>query len=412
MLPAMTAGNWLRAAREPRWRALAGAFVTVVLAQGLSNSFPVFLLPISDDLGGLRSLSAAVYSVHNLVTGLVGTVVDALMRRVGERRIMLAGAVIMGGGVALAATADSPLALLLWFGVIAGGGAGLLGSVAQLVVLSRWFPTARGAVNGVAFSGMGLGIFLAAPLTALLVDHVGWRWAMASLGAGAGLLLLPAVLLTPRLMTERLDSPAPSAAHSADGPGLSTALATPRFWCFAAAFFFTPVSNFMVTTHQVAHMVEAGIDARRAAAAFGTVGLLSALGRVTFGTLSDRWGRVPTALLSYVATAGGTLALLLLAPGSPGWLLWAYVLPFGLTFGARGPIVAALTADVYRGRSFGSVLGVITFGNRVGSAIGPWLGGVIYDLTGSYRLAFGVSIVALAVAAVAFAAAGRSRASD
>jgi MFS family permease len=168
----------------------------------------------------------------------------------------------------------------------------------------------------------------------------------------------------------------------------------------------------MVTTHQVAHMVEAGIDARRAAAAFGTVGLLSALGRVTFGTLSDRWGRVPTALLSYVATAGGTLALLLLAPGSPGWLLWAYVLPFGLTFGARGPIVAALTADVYRGRSFGSVLGVITFGNRVGSAIGPWLGGVIYDLTGSYRLAFGVSIVALAVAAVAFAAAGRSRASD
>ena len=216
--------NWLRAAREPRWRALAGAFVTVVLAQGLSNSFPVFLLPISDDLGGLRSLSAAVYSVHNLVMGLVGTVVDALMRRVGERRIMLAGAVIMGGGVALAATADSPLGLLLWFGVIAGGGAGLLGSVAQLVVLSRWFPTARGAVNGVAFSGMGLGIFLAAPLTALLVDHVGWRWAMASLGAGAGLLLLPAVLLTPRLMTEPSASPAPSAAHSDDGPGLSAAL--------------------------------------------------------------------------------------------------------------------------------------------------------------------------------------------
>ena len=120
---------------------------------------------------------------------------------------------------------------------------------------------------------------------------------------------------------------------------------------------------------------------------------------MTFGTLSDRWGRVPTALLSYVATAAGTLALLLLAPGSPGWLLWAYVLPFGLTLGARGPIVAALTADVYRGRSFGPVLGVITFGNRVGSAIGPWLGGVIYDLTGSYRYAFVTSLAALALAA-------------
>src|SRR4029450_5747229 len=125
------------------------------------------------------------------------------MRRLGERPVMLVGAVVLGGGVALAATAASPLGLLLWFGVVAGAGAGLLGSVAQLVILSRWFPTARGAVNGAAFSGMGLGIFLAAPLTALLADHGGWRWAMASLGAGAGLLLLPAVLLTPRLMTER-----------------------------------------------------------------------------------------------------------------------------------------------------------------------------------------------------------------
>jgi MFS family permease len=399
---------WLTAAREPRWRALAGAFVTVVLAQGLSNSFPVFLLPISSELGGLRSLSAAVFSAHNLVMGLVGTIVDALMRRLGERPVMLAGAVILGGGVALAATADSPLGLLLWFGGVAGIGAGLLGSVAQLVILSRWFPTARGAVNGVAFSGMGLGIFLFGPLAALLIDWVGWRWAMAGLGMGAGFLLLPAVVLPPRRLGEPAHRPAQGRERTDDeGPGLAAALATPRFWFFAAAFFFTPVSNFMVTTHQVAHIVEAGIDPRRAAAAFGVVGLLSAVGRVTFGTLSDRWGRVPTALVSYVATAAGTLALLLLAPGTPGWLLWAYVLPFGLTLGARGPIVAALTADVYRGRSFGAVLGVVTFGNRVGSAIGPWLGGVIYDLTGSYRYAFLTSITALGLAAASFWAAGR-----
>jgi len=403
----MTGREWLTAAREPRWRALAGAFATVVLAQGLSNCFPVFVLPLSADMGGLRSLSAGVFSVHNLVMGLVGTIVDALMRRVGERPVMLAGAVILGGGVALAATAESPLGLLLWFGGVGGVGAGLLGSVAQLIILSRWFPTARGAVNGVAFSGMGLGIFLFAPLAALLVARFGWRWAMAGLGIGAGLLLLPATALPPRRLPDPAPVPAPGRTRSEEDPGLAAAVTTTRFWCFAAASFFTPVSNFMVMTHQVAHIVEAGIDPRRAAAAFGTVGLLSAVGRVTFGALSDRWGRVPTALLSYLATAGGTLALLLLAPRTPGWLLWAYVLPFGLTLGARGPIVAALTADVYRGRSFGAVLGVITFGNRVGSAVGPWLGGAIYDVTGNYRLAFGVSIVALALAAGALAAAGR-----
>ena len=110
------------AIREPRWQALMGAFATVVLAQGLSNSFPVFLLPLSDELGGLRSVAAAAFSMHNLVMGLVGTVVDALMRRLGERPVMLVGAALLGGGVALAATTRSPLGLLLWFGGVAGVG--------------------------------------------------------------------------------------------------------------------------------------------------------------------------------------------------------------------------------------------------------------------------------------------------
>jgi MFS family permease len=378
----------------------------VVLVQGVSNSYSVFLLPLSADLGGLRSAAAAAFSVHNLAVGLVATVVDGLMERFGERVVLALGAVLLGLGVGLTGTAGSSGELLLWFGVVAGAGAGLLGSVAQTVMLSRWFPTARGAVNGIALSGMGLGIFLFAPLSAFLIGRVGWRGAFAALGAGTACLLLPTAVLTPSRPPEPLVAPA-SGSGTARAERLGAVLATARFWCFAAAFFLTPVSNFMVTTHQVAHLVEAGLDQGRAAAAFGMVGLLSGVGRIAFGTLSDRWGRVPTALLSYAATAGGTLALLLLAPGSPGWLLWAYVLPFGLTLGARGPIVAALTADVYRGRSYGAVLGLITFGNRLGSAIGPWLGGVLHDLTGSYRAAFAFSIVALSLAATAFAAAGR-----
>jgi MFS family permease len=380
----------------------------VVLVQGISNSFPVFLLPLSADLGGLRSAAAAAFSVHNLAVGLVATVVDRLMERFGDRPVLAAGALILGAGVGLTGAAGSSVELVLWFGVVAGAGAGLLGSVAQTVMLSRWFPTARGAVNGIALSGLGVGIFLFAPLSAFLIARVGWRWAFAVLGGGAALLLLPTAGLTPSRPPEPARPPGPGAGPARE-ERLSSILGTARFWCFAAAFFLTPVSNFMVTTHQVAHLVEAGLDSGRAAAAFGVVGLLSAVGRVGFGTLSDRWGRVPTALLSYVATAGGTLALLLLTPGAPGWLLWAYVLPFGLTLGARGPIVAALAADVYRGRSYGAVLGLITFGNRLGSAIGPWLGGVIHDLTGSYRYAFATSIGALALAAASFWAAGRGK---
>jgi MFS family permease len=390
--------------KRGRWAVLAASFTSLVLVQGATFTFPVFLVPLTAEFGGLRGAAALAFSLHNLVVGLVATAVDPLMGRFGERRLFAAGAVVLGAGLALSGTAGSPLELVAWFSLVGGMGAGVLGSVAQTVVLSRWFPRARGTVVGLALSGMGIGMFLYAPLSALLIERLGWRWAFAVIGAGTALLLLPTNVLAP---TTPPDEPAPGGAAAPAERRLAEVLGTGRFWCFAAAFFLTPVSNFMVTTHQVAHLVEAGIDARWAAAAFGVMGLLSAAGRASFGALSDRVGRIPAALVSYASTALGTLALLLVAPGSPPWLLYAFVLLFGLTLGARGPIVAALAADLYRGRTFGAVLGVITLGNRLGSALGPWLGGVIYDLTGSYRTAFGVSIAAIALAAVALVLAGR-----
>jgi MFS family permease len=387
-----------------RWGVLAAAFTTLVLVQGATFSFPVFLVPLSREFGGLRGVAALAFSLHNLVVGLVATVVDPLMGRFGERRLFAVAALVLGAGLALSGTAGSTLWLILWFSGVAGVGAGLLGSVAQTVTLSRWFPTARGTVVGLALSGMGVGMFLFAPLSAVLIERYDWRWAFVVIGIGTAGLLLPTNALAPGAPLE--PSTVVTAATGRE-TRLGDVLGSLRFWCFAAAFFFTPLSNFMVTTHQVAHIVDAGVEPQWAAAAFGVMGLLSAFGRAGFGALSDRLGRVPTALWSYAATALGTVALLLVRPGSPGWLLYVFIALFGLTLGARGPIVAALAADLYRGRTYGTVLGLITLGNRLGSALGPWLGGVIYDLTGSYRAAFATSVGAIAVAAVALTAAGR-----
>jgi MFS family permease len=388
-----------------RWAVLAASFVSLVLVQGATFTFPVFLVPLTAEFGGPRGAIAAAFSLHNLVVGLTAMVVDPLMTRFGEQRVFAAGALVLGTGLALSGTAGSPLGLLLWFSAVGGVGAGVLGSVAQTVVLSRWFPQARGTVVGIALSGMGFGMFLFAPLAAFLIERFGWRVAFAALGVGTGVLLLPTNALSPATAVPPTVGPA-TASRVAE-PGVGAILRTLRFWCFATAFFFTPVSNFLVTTHQVAHIVEAGIEPRWAATAFGVMGLLSGIGRASFGALSDRVGRIPAALASYAATALGTLALLLIVPGAPIWLLYAFVGLFGLTLGARGPIVAALAADIYGGRSYGTVLGLITLGNRLGSAVGPWLGGVIYDATGSYRAAFGVSITAIVIAAGALMLAGR-----
>jgi len=124
------------------------------------------------------------------------------------------------------------------------------------------------------------------------------------------------------------------------------------------------------------------------AATFGLMGFMSSFGRVAFGAVSDRIGRAPAATLSFACTAAGTGALLLLEVWpQPGWL-YLYGVLFGLGFGARGPIITAMVAELFPGRRFGAIYGIMNLGNGLGGAIGPWYGGMVHDLTGSYRLAF------------------------
>jgi len=111
---------------------------------------------------------------------------------------------------------------------------------------------------------------------------------------------------------------------------------------------------------------------------------MSVGGRVLFGVAADRIGRAPSATLSYACTAAGTLALLSLERWHHPAPLYAYAFLFGLGFRARGPIITAMAAQLFPGRRFGA----ITVGNGLGGAIGPWFGGAIHDVTGSYRLAF------------------------
>ena len=132
------------------------------------------------------------------------------------------------------------------------------------------------------------------------------------------------------------------------------------------------------------------------------MGFMSSIGRIVFGVVSDRIGRALVVAISFGCTAGGTGALLLLEVWpQEGWL-YAYALLFGLGFGARGPIITAMAAELFAGRRFGAIYGVMNLGNGLGAAIGPWFGGVVHDMTGSYRLAFLTAMGFCAVAALCF----------
>ena len=350
-------------------------------------------------------------SVSTVVQGLLAPVAGVLVDRVGPRRVIVVGVVLLSAAFVLGATVAAPWQLYLYTGVLGAAGLVALGWVPMGVLVSRWFAERRGRAAGFAFSGMGVGVFAVGPLAQWLIGALGWRVASALLGAGAFAVLLPLVLLGLR---DAPAEPGPGARGAAKRRALPPrtsvptdatlrdALGTREFWALWLAYFFTPLAVFPVFTHQVAFAIDLGFAPLFAATIFGLMGLMSSAGRIGFGLAADRFGGPLSATISFGCTAGGALALLALE-GSPraGWLV-GYAVLFGLGFGARGPIITAMASDLFAGRRFGLIYGVLNLGNGLGAAAGPWFGGWVHDLTGSYRGAFLASVVFCALGAVAF----------
>lgn len=381
----------------------------------------MFFVPLVEEFRWSRALTAGALSFSTIVQGLLSPVTGVLVDRVGPRPVVLTGAVLLASASLLAATIQAPWQLYLYTGVLGAMGLVALGWVPMGVLLSRWFSERRGRAVGIAFSGMGVGIFVVGPLAQWLIAQVGWRAASATLGAGALLVLVPLVYLgardpdangqrAPQLASfhaRREDAARERGPRLGPDPTLRAALRTREFWALWAAYFFTPLAVFPVATHQVAFAIDLGFAPMLAATVFGLMGLMSSLGRPAFGIAADRFGGPLSATVSFGCTAAGAFALLALE-ASPGaaWLV-AYAVLFGLGFGARGPIITAMASDRFGGRRFGAIYGALNLGNGIGAAVGPWFGGVVHDASGSYRIAFLSSVLFSALASACFWAARR-----
>jgi MFS family permease len=411
-------------------------WVALAVANGLYFSFSVFLVPLVEEFGWSRGLTAGALSLSTIVQGALAPVAGILVDRFGPRRVILGGVVLLSIASVLSSTIRSPWELYGYTGLLAAAGLAGLGPVPMGVLLSRWFTERRGRVVGVAFSGMGFGVFVTGPLAQWLIATLGWRLATATLGIGALVILLPLALLgahdpsphredgapgepggeagpgtpssRPQLEELRIGRAGDAAQHVPPAPApprhptLRDALGTRAFWALWLAYLFTPLAVFPVTTHQVAFAIDMGFAPLVAATVFGVTGLMSSAGRVVFGLAVDRVGGALAATMSFACTAGGALSLLALeADPRAGWLV-VYAVLFGLGFGARGPIITAMASDLFGGRRFGVIYGAMSLGNGLGGAIGPWFGGVVHDVTGSYRVAFLASVVFCACGAACF----------
>ena len=389
------------------WTVVGAVWVTLAIASGLYFSFPIFFVALVEEFGWSRGATAAAFSLSSIVQGVLSPAVGILVDRLGPRRVMLGGAGLLGGAFAASSQVGSLWSLYLVVGVLAAAGVCAVSWIPSGALIARWFAERRGSMMGLAFSGMGAGVLVIGPLAQWLIAGHGWRAAYLVLGLGTLVVLVPLIWLgvreaprpaTPAPGEARGPSPSPATASQEVGD----ALRTRAFWALFFAYLCTPLAVFSVVTHQVAFAVDHGFPRLFVAGIFGLTGLLSVVGRIGFGIAADRIGRATSATISYGCTAVGTLCLLGLEVWTHAAALYAYALFFGLGFGARGPIITAMASQLFPGRRFGVIYGILSVGNGIGGGVAPWFGGFVHDLTGSYRIAFLIAVSFCALGSACF----------
>jgi MFS family permease len=374
---------------------VALTFAMNLVARGVPETFAVFLLPVQKGLGVSRADITLTYSVYMIAYGVSGPLAGQLVDRLGARVAYSFGLLSLGSGYLLAGFATELWHYLVTVGLLGGLGAAALGMIVASALLTRWFMTRIGSIMSLPYAAIGAGMLMLPPLTQVLISRYDWRVAHMVLGAGV-LATLPLVMLLPlgRISAGSQEWRAlrKAAATSAAGPWrISAAARTSAFWGLFAAYLFTSIAAYSVMPHSVAYLIELGFAPLFAASAFGLAGMLSAIGIIAIGWLSDRFGRRQTATLSYLSTITGVVALLSVSGYPTVVLVYAFVFFFGLMQGARGPIIVAMVATLFPG-GVGAVYGTLSVAQGVGAGFGSWFSGYLYEVTGSYTASFLLAI--------------------
>jgi MFS family permease len=394
------------------WVIIAVAVITSMLVYGVRYSFSIFFPEILDEFGWTRGRTALMMSINVLVYGLMAPVVGTLSGRWKPKIMMFAGVIIL----ALAMIGCS-LARQLWhfyicFGVIVPVGTAMCGWPIISPALMNWFATRRGLIMGIGQAGSGLS-FVYGLLAQYLILHLGWRSAYLVLAIILAAVLLPLHHFVfhyhPRSKGVR--------AYGSDdfrfekyveesvlarSWTVREMLHTYQLWLLVLYFFlFWGISCFLVLAHQIKYAVDAGYSAVSAVSVFALYGVAMLLGQAS-GVISDRLGREKTMALSSLAALVGLSALIAVRDTSQPWLLYIYALGFGYGGGLSTAIVFAGTADIFYGRHFGTASGILLTGMGLGGAVGPWLGGYLYDTTGSYDSSLILCMASIVLASVSY----------
>lgn len=362
-------------------------------------TFGVFLQPLTEEFGWERGALSGAFSFQMLLIGVLSIFVGRLTDKYGPRIFVTLGGLLSSIGFLLMSQVDSLWQVYLSWGFFMGIGGGCF-YIAIISTIPKWFAKRTGVAVGITVAGMGLGAMISPPLIQWLISVYGWQQPLIILSIAILVIIVPLAQFmrhSPQRMGIRpygdvrdtIGDKLPLLS-AAEGTSFTQAVKTGRFWFFGLALFFTFFSVHVIIVHIVPYAVDVGIPALVAASLLSVTAGGSVVGRLTIGLIADRvGGRVALSFCVILIT----LSLLWLLFSRDVWMFYVFSVIFGFGYGGMILLVTIVTAELYGLASLGMMLGIFSFYDTAGGVVGPPLAGSIFDATGSYSLAFLISVM-------------------
>jgi MFS family permease len=398
------------------WVIVGVALVSMAFWFGFRAMFSVFLVALVGDFGWGRAEISGVQSVAMICYIVAAPLAGGLVDRFGPRRVILPGIALLSTGLVLCSTIRGLSQYYLFYGIVGGLSVACVSLAVYTAIIPHWFERRRGSASGIAASGMGLGIMFFPPFTQGVISDWGWRTGFVVMGVLTAAVLLPlnGFLLRHKPTDVGYSGRDGNAQSGHDGPdavtrprrdgggesrwSLGAAVRTANFWALLMFPMLIMVGVYMVLTHFVGFLVNQGVSKMAAASAFGLIGLTSTFSRIGWGLVSDRLGRERSFSLGMFFCCVSFYCLFQFRAGAGLGLVYLFVFLIGVGWGSTAPIFMASAADLFHGPAIGIIYGLVEGSVGVGGAFGSWLGGYVFDQTGSYLWAFGVAATAAALA--------------
>ena len=391
------------------WVVVLAFLVVVTIILGTRITFGVFFKSIESDFNLTRAATSVVFSAQMVLVGVFTILGGWALDKYGPRIVVLLMALFTGLSLLLTSQTSSLWQLFITYSLLLSIGTSAI-YVVTMSTVSRWFDKKRGLALGIASSGAGLGTVVMAPFATYLISDFGWRTAFIILGLIAWLFVIPISRLfkgEPYEIGALPDGAEPDSRQTGMqklknkgggiqpvGLSLRQAFRTSNFRLYGFIWLLYASNLYLVLTHIVPHAMDMGMSAGKAAIVLSLLGGASIVGRVLMGIVSDRIGRKVTGIICSLVQAG---AMAWLIWSQDSWMLYLFALIYGFGYGGMTPSVGALIGETLGLRSIGIILGVLDIGWGLGAAIGPAIGGFIFDVNNSYSIAFLIGTVAMSI---------------